>query len=55
MKVTSEIVEQAEKEGRRVLLEPEAKAVCVEYGVSVTAFRVALDEGEAVRFAARRM
>ena len=39
------------KVGRRVLLESEAKAVCLEYGIPVTRFMLALNESEAVKFA----
>jgi len=42
---------QARKEGRNYLLEPEAKMVCMEYGIPVTRFKVALTFEEAVRFA----
>jgi acetyl-CoA synthetase (ADP-forming) len=39
------------KTGRRVLLESEAKAICLEYGIPVTKFMLALNENEAVKFA----
>lgn len=39
------------KVGRRVLLETEAKAVCLEYGIPVTKFMLALNENEAVKSA----
>jgi acetyl-CoA synthetase (ADP-forming) len=45
------IFNEALKEGRKFLLEPEAKAICMEYGIPVTKFRVAKSETEAVRFA----
>jgi acetyl-CoA synthetase (ADP-forming) len=48
---TLRIIDQAKKEGRKALLEPEAKLVCVEYGVPVTEFRVAANEEEAVKYA----
>ena len=51
MKKVSQIFEKARKEGRKYLLEPEAKAVCTEYGIPVTKFRVAKNTEEAVRFA----
>ena len=51
MKKASEIFEDARKEGRKYLLEPEAKAVCAEYGIPVTEFMVAKTEDEAVNFA----
>jgi acyl-CoA synthetase (NDP forming) len=42
---------QAKKDGRNYLLEPEAKMVCMEYGIPVTRFKVALTSDEAVKFA----
>jgi acetyl-CoA synthetase (ADP-forming) len=42
---------QAKKEGRNYLLEPEAKMVCMEYGIPVTRFKIALTPEEAVKFA----
>ena len=42
---------QAKKDGRSYLLEPEAKMVCMEYGIPVTRFKVALTSDEAVKFA----
>lgn len=42
---------QARKEGRNYLLEPEAKMVCMEYGIPVTRFKVALTQDEAVKSA----
>jgi acyl-CoA synthetase (NDP forming) len=47
----SQIFEEARKGGRTYLLEPEAKTVCMEYGIPVTKFRVAKNTEEAVRFA----
>lgn len=41
----------ARKEGRKHLLESEAKTVCIEYGIPVTRFKVAKNEAEAVKFA----
>jgi acetyl-CoA synthetase (ADP-forming) len=41
----------ANKEGRNFLLEPEAKTVCVEYGIPVTKFKVSKNEADAVKFA----
>jgi len=43
--------EQARREGRKFLLEPEAKSVCVKYDIPVTRFYVAKNETEAVKFA----
>lgn len=47
---TSEIIKEVYKNKRKFLLEPEAKTVCVEYDISVTKFKVAKNESEAVRF-----
>ena len=51
MNQTSKIIKQAKKEGRKALLEPEAKAICMEYGIPVTKFKVALNEKEAAKYA----
>lgn len=51
MSKVSEILINASKENRKSLLEPEAKAVCREYGIPVTNFKVAKKEEEAIRFA----
>jgi acetyl-CoA synthetase (ADP-forming) len=48
---TSKILKRAKEEGRKHLLEPEAKAVCMEYGIPVTNFKVAKTQAEAVKFA----
>jgi acetate---CoA ligase (ADP-forming) subunit beta len=45
---TDKIIAQARKEGRKALLEPEAKTICSEYGITVTEFKVAKTEKEAV-------
>ncbi len=45
------IFAQARSEGRTALLEPEAKAVCMAYGIPVTRFSVANTEAGAARFA----
>lgn len=47
----SSIFMEAIKEGRKHLLETEAKTVCAEYGIPVTKFKLAKNEDEAVRFA----
>jgi len=47
----SKIFEEAREEGRKYLLEPEAKTICMEYGIPVTKFRVAKTAEEAVKFA----
>jgi len=48
---TSKIISQAKKEGRRALLEPEAKMVCMDYGIPVTKFKVAENEDQAAQYA----
>jgi acyl-CoA synthetase (NDP forming) len=48
---TDKIISQARKEGRKMLLEHEAKAICMEYCVPVTQFNLAKTENEAVKFA----
>jgi len=47
----SELIKRAYGEGRKHLLEPEAKTVCAEYGIPVPRFRVAASPEEAVEFA----
>jgi len=51
MKKSVDMFAQARKERRNYLLEPEAKIVCMEYGIPVTRFKVALTQDEAVKFA----
>jgi acyl-CoA synthetase (NDP forming) len=51
MEKVSRIFDKVRKAGRNSLLEPEAKAVCMEYGIPVTAFRIAKTEEEALKFA----
>jgi len=51
MKKSLDVFAQARKEGRSYLLEPEAKMVCMEYGIPVTRFKVAGTPEEAVKFA----
>ncbi len=46
----SKIFEDARNEGRNYLLEPEAKAICMEYDIPVTRFRVARTAEEAVKY-----
>jgi len=48
---TTKIISQAQKEGRKALLEPEAKAICMEYGIPVTKFELAKNAKEAAEFA----
>jgi len=47
----SKIFQEALKEGRKYMLEPEAKTICLEYGIPVTTFRVATTAEDAVKFA----
>jgi acetyl-CoA synthetase (ADP-forming) len=42
---------EVRKDGRKYLLENEAKSVCMEYGIPVTKFKLAKSEAEAVKFA----
>ena len=51
MNETSRLLSQAFKEGRKSLLETEAKTVCIEYGIPVTKFELARSEEEATKFA----
>jgi acetate---CoA ligase (ADP-forming) subunit beta len=51
MSQVNKIFSQVKKEGRKVLLEPEAKAICIEYGIPVTKFKVASNEKDAAKFA----
>jgi len=51
MEKVSRIFDRVREEGRNFLLEPEAKVVCMEYDIPVTAFRVAKTEEEALKFA----
>jgi len=53
LKETSRILSQAYKEGRKSLLETEAKTVCMEYSIPVTKFELAKNEAEAVSLADR--
>jgi acyl-CoA synthetase (NDP forming) len=48
---TSEIITQVRREGRKALLETEAKAICMEYAIPVTTFKLAKNEQEAAGFA----
>lgn len=51
MTKTSEIISQVRREGRKALLETEAKTICVEYAIPVTTFKLAKTEREAAAFA----
>jgi len=48
---TSKIISQTRREGRKALLEIEAKAICMEYAIPVTTFKLAKREEEAAEFA----
>jgi acyl-CoA synthetase (NDP forming) len=48
---TPTIISQARREGRKALLETEAKAICMEYAIPVTTFKLAKSEEEATEFA----
>jgi acetyl-CoA synthetase (ADP-forming) len=48
---TTKIIAQAQNEGRKALLETEAKAICMEYGIPVTKFKLAKNAREAAEFA----
>jgi len=48
---TSKIINQAKKEGRKALLESEAKMICAEYGIPITKFKVVPNEKEAAKYA----
>lgn len=51
MKETARILEQALKQGRKSLLETEAKTVCREYSIPVTRFELGRNEADAVKYA----
>jgi len=51
MKRVSEILANVRTENRKNLLEPEAKAICQEYNIPVTKFKVAKKERETVKLA----
>ena len=51
MNETSRILSQVSTAGRKSLLETEAKAVCIEYGIPVTKFDLAKSREEAVKLA----
>lgn len=51
MKAGSQIFARVQREGRKSLLETEAKEVCREYCIPVTKFELAESEADAVRFA----
>jgi acyl-CoA synthetase (NDP forming) len=47
MNQTAKIINQAKKEGRKALLETEAKTICTEYNIPVTKFNLAKNPQEA--------
>lgn len=51
MSKTLNMFNQAKKEGRKYLLEPEAKTLCQQYGIPITRFKVATSPEEAVKSA----
>ncbi len=51
MEEVSKIIENTLEKKRKNLLEPEAKAICQEYNIPVTRFKVAKKEKEAIAFA----
>ncbi len=51
MNETTKIIAQAQKEGRKALLETEAKTICTEYAIPVTKFKLAKTAEEAAGFA----
>jgi acyl-CoA synthetase (NDP forming) len=51
MREVSPIFSRVRDEGRKALLEPEAKSICMAYGIPVTSFKVAKKEDQAVTFA----
>ena len=51
MNETTHIISQAQKEGRKALLETEAKTICTEYGIPVTQFKLAKTVEEATETA----
>lgn len=53
MNTPTEMFDQARKENRKYLLEPEAKIVCMGYDIPVTRFKVAHTQDEAERFASQ--
>jgi len=48
---TAKIISQVQKEGRKALLETEAKTICMEYAIPVTNFKLAKNAAEAAEFA----
>ena len=50
MNQTTKIINQVKKEGRKALLETEAKTICSEYGIPINKFKLALNEKEAAKY-----
>lgn len=50
MNKTTKIINQALSEGRKALLESEAKTICQEYNIPVTKFNLATNERQAAEF-----
>jgi len=51
LKQTNKIINQAKEEGRKTLLETEAKTICKEYDIPVTRFNLSKTEKEAATYA----
>ncbi len=51
MSLASKIISQVRREGRKALLEAEAKTICMEYQIPVTSFKLAKNVEDAVDFA----
>jgi acetyl-CoA synthetase (ADP-forming) len=51
VRLTSQILKRVAEDGRKILLENEAKSVCMEYGIPVAKFKLAKSEVEAVKAA----
>jgi acetate---CoA ligase (ADP-forming) subunit beta len=51
MNQTTKILHQAKKENRTILLEPEAKTIITEYGISTNQFQLAKTQKEATTYA----
>ncbi|UCG35999.1 MAG: acetate--CoA ligase family protein [Candidatus Bathyarchaeota archaeon] len=51
MEIVSEILAGAQRDGRKNLLESEAKTACQAYGIPVTKFNIAREQDEAVKLA----
>jgi acetyl-CoA synthetase (ADP-forming) len=53
MRVTDQLLSRIGKEGRKSLLETEAKAICADYAIPVTKFELAKTEDEAAALAGK--